>query len=278
MSCAKIWDFHTHAFPDILAPRAVESLAATAAPYGYFPHTDGTVAGLLASMDAAGIARSVVCNIATNPRQMAKVNDFAIETARLHPRLIPLGSLHPAAPLEELKQEIDRLCRAGIRGIKLHPDYVRVTLDDPAFTPILNLAASGGLFVITHAGFDPVSPDRVYCTPDMILRVLKRHPTLRLIAAHIGGFDREDEVLEKLCGQDVYLDTSLAAVRAAKDPVWGEKCAAVLRCHRPDRLLFASDTPWSTPAEELAFLAHVGLSEAGTEALLHGNAERLVGG
>ncbi len=277
MNPCPVIDFHTHAFPDALAPRAIAGLAATAASCGYAPHTDGTVAGLLSSMDRAGIARSVVCNIATNPRQMQKVNDFAIATARENPRLIPLGSLHPAAPVEEMAREMDRLSDAGIPGIKVHPDYVGVTLDGPAFEPIFTLAAERGMFVITHAGFDPVSPDKTYCTPDMLLGVHAAHPDLRLVAAHTGGFDREDEVLDKLCGTDIYLDTSLSAVRASRDPAWGGKCAEILRRHRPDRLLFATDTPWSTPEEELSFLDALGLPTETVALILHGNAEGLLG-
>ncbi len=272
-----IIDFHTHAFPDALAPRAMQGLAATAAYCGYTPHTDGTVAGLLSAMDRGGIDRAVVCNIATNPKQMPKVNDFAIETARACPRLVPLGSLHPAAPVAELEHEIDRLAAAGVPGIKLHPDYVGVTFDDPSFDPILSLAAERGLFVITHAGFDPISPDKLHCTPTMLLHVMTAHPTLRLIAAHAGGYGREDEVLDMLCGKDMYLDTSLCAVRASRDPAQGRACAEILRRHRPDRLLFATDTPWSTPEGELAFLRDVGLDEMTVECVLHRNAETLIG-
>ncbi len=269
-------DFHTHAFPDALAPRAIAQLAANAAASGYVPHTDGTLSGLLASMDAAGISRSVVCNIATNPRQMTKVNDFALATAQKEPRLIPLGSLHPGAPVTDLEAEASRISLGGLPGIKIHPDYVGVELDDPAFDPIFALCEEHDLFVITHAGFDPVSPNHVYCTPDMILHVLDRHPRLTLIAAHTGGFDREVEVLAKLCGTSVYLDTSLSAIRASRDPAWGEKCAAILRAHDPNRLLFGSDSPWSYPAEELAFLRSVGLSEEILEKILHRNAENLI--
>ncbi len=273
-----IIDFHTHAFPDGLAPRAMAGLSKTAQPFGYGPHTDGTVAGLIASMDAGGVARSVVCNIATNASQMRKVNDFAMETARrAGDRLIPLGSLHPAATEDELTAEVDRLCAAGVPGIKLHPDYVRVEFDHPAFDPILSRCAERGLFVVIHAGFDPVSPDKIHASPAHILRVLDRYPTLTLIAAHTGGFGCEEEVLAKLCGRNVYLDTSLLAVRAARNPLWGERCAAILRAHRKDRILFATDTPWSTPAEELAFLSTVGLSNQDLQAVLHGNAERLLG-
>ena len=96
-----IIDFHTHVFPDALAPRAIAQLTINAAASGYWPLTDGTVAGLLDSMDREGIHRSVVCNIATNPRQMRKVNDFGISLLE-EPRLIPLGSVHPHAEEGEI--------------------------------------------------------------------------------------------------------------------------------------------------------------------------------
>lgn len=275
MQTAAIIDFHTHAFPDALAPRAIGQLTINAAASGYTPLTDGTVAGLIASMDRAGITRSVICNIATNPRQMKKVNDFAI-ACKKDPRLIPLGSVNPEAAGGEIAAELDRLKAAGIPGIKLHPDYMKVEIDSKAFTPILTACAERNLFVITHAGFDPVEPEHVHCAPDMVLRVIDRHPTLKLVVAHTGGFDREREVLEKFCGAPVWLDTSLAAVRRAKSAEWGALCAEILRKHTPDRILFATDTPWSDPAAEIAFVRSLALPEEVTEGILHGNAERLI--
>ena len=270
-----IIDFHTHAFPDALAPRAIAQLTINAAASGYMPLTDGTVNGLIASMDTAGITRSVVCNIATNAHQMHKVNDFAISCAQNN-RLIPLGSLHPDATAEDMDAELNRLTAAGLAGIKIHPDYVHVEIDSPAFEPILACCEARGMLVVTHAGFDPVEPNHMHCTPDMVLRVMERHPALKLVVAHTGGFDCEAEVLEKLCGTDVYLDTSLAAVRRAKSAMWGQACGDILRAHDPARILFATDTPWSDPAAEIAFVRSVGLSEEDTEAVLHGNAERLL--
>ena len=270
-----IIDFHTHAFPDALAPRAIAQLTINAAASGYIPLTDGTVNGLVASMDKAGITRSVVCNIATNARQMTKVNDFAISCVS-NPRLIPLGSLHPDATAEAMDAELNRLAAAGLAGIKIHPDYVHVEIDSPTFEPILARCEARGMLVVTHAGFDPVEPHHMHCTPDMVLRVMEHHPALKLVVAHTGGFDCETEVLEKLCGTGVYLDTSLAAVRRAKSATWGQACGDILRAHDPSRLLFATDTPWSDPAAEIAFVRSAGLSEEDTEAVLHGNAERLL--
>lgn len=270
-----IIDFHTHAFPDALAPRAIAQLTVNAAASGYTPLTDGTVAGLIASMDKARIDRSVVCNIATNPRQMKKVNDFAL-SCKENPRLIPLGSLNPEATADELQAELDRLKAAGIVGIKIHPDYMKVEIDAPAFTPIFEACAAKNMFVITHAGFDPVEPHHIHCAPDMVLRVINRHPALKLVVAHTGGFDCEREVLDKLCGAPVWLDTSLSAVRRGRFAAWGSLCGDILRRHDPDRILFATDTPWSDPAAEIAFVRSLGLSDEITENILRGNAERLI--
>ena len=68
-------DFHTHCFPDALAPRAIEKLAYSCG--GVEPVCDGTLAGLRESMRRDGVDVSVVLNIATSPHQMKKVNDFA---------------------------------------------------------------------------------------------------------------------------------------------------------------------------------------------------------
>ena len=270
-----IIDFHTHVFPNALAPRAIAQLTINAAASGYTPLTDGTVAGLLESMSKAGISRSVICNIATNPRQMKKVNDFAISLLE-DPRLIPLGSVNPYAEEEEMITELNRLKEAGIPGIKIHPDYMKAEIDSEKFTPIFKACEERNLFVITHAGFDPVEPNHVHCAPDMVLRVIDRHPALKLVVAHAGGFNCEREVLDKLCGAPVWLDTSLCAVRRAKSAEWGELCGEILHRHDPARILFATDTPWSDPAAEIAFVRSLGLSEEITDGILGGNARALV--
>ena len=271
----RVIDFHTHVFPDALAPRAIAQLTINAAASGYVPRTDGTVAGLLASMDLANIHRSVICNIATNPRQMKNVNDFAI-FLKGNERLIPLGSVNPHATLEEITIELDRLKHAGIPGIKIHPDYMGVELGAEAFFPIFKACAERNMFVITHAGYDPVRPDHTHCTPNMVLRVIDRHPDLKLVVAHAGGFSREREVPEKLCGAPVWLDTSLCALRNAASTDVGALCAEILRRHDPSRVLFATDTPWSDPVAEIQFIENLKLPRGTEEGILAKNAEALL--
>ena len=119
-----IIDFHVHVFPDVLAQKTIPLLAQRA---GLSPYTDGTVDGTFAKMQASGVDKAVLQNIATNPRQMVKVNDFAISCLGRE-EFIPFGSIHPEADFEP---ELDRLKEAGIRGIKLHPDYQDFFIDGP---------------------------------------------------------------------------------------------------------------------------------------------------
>ena len=264
-------DFHTHCFPDALAPRAMGQLTDTISAMNITPHTDGTADGLLRSMHHHGIHRSVICNIATNARQMHKVNDFAIYLKETHgDELIPLGSIHPHA--EDPAAELARLKAAGICGIKLHPDYMSIDFDHPNFDPILGLCEASNVFVITHAGFDPLSPNHLHCTPAMVRRVMDRHPQLKLVVAHMGGMNCEEEALSLLCGQNIYLDTSLLTYRPNKEKLMYK----ILLSHHPDRLLFATDTPWTDAGGEMEAIKRAPLSEEMKRKIFFENALNLL--
>lgn len=263
--------FHTHCFPDRLAPRAIAVLTETASPCGYRPCTDGTAAGAVSVLRAAGIDGALVCNIATNPHQETKVNDFAISLAREKGFLFAAGSVHPDS--EQIASELDRLAAAGIRGIKIHPDYVGIGITDPRFDRIFSLAEERGFFVVTHTGFDPVSPDHPHATAEDLLTVIRRHPDLKLIAAHMGGPRQSADVLRLLVGTPIRFDTSLCSIR----PEERENLLTLLREHDDRRILFGTDTPWTTPAKEIAFLENAGLSGQVLERIFFRNACDLLG-
>lgn len=262
-------DFHTHAFPNRLAQRALASLSSA---IHIEPHTDGTVSDLISRMDAEGVDRAVICNIATNPKQTGKVNDFAIETkGQFGERVIPLGSLHPL--FENAETEITRLHDAGIQGLKIHPDYMGVEIDDPAFDEIFALAASFDMFIVTHAGFDVYSPDKIWATPDGILRRLKRSPDARLICAHYGGNQLYDQVEEKLIGKNLYIDTSLATVSGLEK----KQAERILLGHDPEKILFGSDCPWCSSVATFQYVDSLAIPSALKDKIYYANALSLLG-
>ena len=67
-----IIDIHTHTFPDAIAQKAVEKLAATSHSKAFL---DGTQADLSASMKRAGIDYSVVLPVATDPQKVGKMTE-----------------------------------------------------------------------------------------------------------------------------------------------------------------------------------------------------------
>lgn len=265
-------DFHTHAFPDKLAPRAIGVLAERA---NMVPETNGTVSALLSRMEEWHVDRAVVLNIATNAHQQSKVNQFAIDTLRAHgDRLTPLGSIYPIESAAERDRlaEMERLADAGIPGLKLHPDYMEHFLDDPAYTPILDCASEMGMFVVLHTGMDVYSPARIHATPDMIRTVLCRHPKLTLICAHYGGNCLWDEAEEKIAGERCYMDISMGV----KMGLSVEQARRILLRHDPDRILFGSDCPWGDVPGNLAFLESMRLPAELVDKILYKNAGALL--
>ena len=120
---AGIIDIHTHAFPDHIAAAAIPALEKEGNIKSYL---DGTVSGLLASMDRSGIEQSVLCSIATRPDQFASILDWS-KTIRSE-RIIPFPSLHPNDP--RLLAHLQTIHDEGFKGVKMHPYYQEYFLDD----------------------------------------------------------------------------------------------------------------------------------------------------
>lgn len=262
-----IIDTHTHAFPDALAPRAMESLSASAEVE---PFTDGTCAGVRASMRRAGVDISVIAPIATKPSQVRSINRWAAEVSRENDDLICFGSIHPDQ--DDWQSEIDMLVADGVKGVKFHPDYQLFFVDEPRLNPIYRALADAGLIVLFHAGVDIGLPPPVHCTPDRLAKVLDEVSNLTIIAGHMGGYQCWDEVYQYLTGRDLYFDTSYSLT-----DMGAESMTSMIRAHGLHRVMFATDSPWTDQAAELEGIRALDLTSDEIEAVLGGNASRLLG-
>ncbi len=259
-----ILDFHTHAFPDKIAQKAMDSLSFASG--GVRPRTDGTAEGLRQHMKENGVDAYVVLSIATNPKQMQKVNDFAASLKA--DNVFPFGSVHPDAP--DALDELQRIKELGLRGIKLHPEYQQFYVDDEKMKPIYKEISRLGLAVTFHAGFDPGFIAPFHATPERIARAMKWLDT-DVIAAHWGSLGMEEEVRKYLFGLPIYLD--MAHGSSCITRMGAERC---VREHGVDKILFASDTPWHSPYQELDLLCTLGLSESEKQAILWDNGMRIL--
>ncbi len=261
-----IIDCHTHAFPDDLAPRAIESLSQCS---NISPFTDGTLAGLRDSMRKAGIDKSIVAPIATKPAQVAGINVWAAVIKRRNRKLISLGTLHPNQ--DDWMPDINQLIRDGIPGIKLHPEYQSFFVDSPEVIPMYRAIADAGLFVLFHAGIDIGLPPPVHCTPDRLARVLDAVPHLKVIAGHMGGYKYWGDVERYLAGRELYFDTAYCF-----NDMGADRLTALIKSHGVEQILFGTDSPWTDQSVEIAHIRSLPLTPSEIDAILGGNAARLL--
>lgn len=277
-----IVDIHTHTFPDRIAAVAVGKLQEQG---GIPAYTDGTLEGLRRSMERSGIDRSVVLPVATNPGQVVRINDAS---ARINERteqtgVLSLGCIHP--DFEDYKGELRRVHALGLRGIKIHPAYQGVDFDDVRYVRILDEANALGLAVVVHGGLDGAFPDRIWCTPEQVLRVLAQVDGQKLVLAHMGGWGIWDRVEELLVGAPVCMDTSYSIGRLntlpGRETDWQlmerEQFVRIVRRHGANRILFGTDSPWAGQKETVDEFMDMPLTGEERRAILSGNACRLLG-
>ncbi|MBE6648379.1 MAG: amidohydrolase [Ruminococcaceae bacterium] len=263
-----IIDFHTHIFPDSLAPRAIETLAKRSA---LVPYTDGTAKCTLKKMDEFSVDKSVCLNIATKPTQQRKINDFMkdIMNSSYGERLIPFGTVHPDAT--DALDEIQYIKDSSIKGIKLHPDYQNFYADDKKMDGIYDVASQLDLPIIFHAGYDIGMGCPIHCTPLMIKKIAKRFPKLTVIAAHFGGNGMWNDALELTSElENVYYDT---AFPWNLDKITAKK---LISKKGADKILFASDCPWDSPKRIIDFIDSLQISSKEKELIFAENAKNLL--
>lgn len=262
-------DFHTHIFPDKLAPRAVAALEQSGGAPAAIP---GTMEALIDSMRRCGIDYSVNMPIASRPDQTPSINTFAIAVhqRREETGILSFGALHPL--YEDWEGELQRIHDAGLPGIKLHPDFQGLFLDDPQMVRVMQAAAGLGLMILIHCGMDPSFPQLHRSTPERLYRILPALPGATVIAAHMGGYRYHDDVEKYLVGSPVYIDTSFTIGRFDDRQV-----RRILTNHDPDRILFGTDSPWDGQRKSVEDLMGLCLPEELNEKILWKNASRLLG-
>lgn len=257
-------DFHVHLFPDQLAPRALAQLIKVNKVPCY---TDGTLADTRQKMKDWKVDRFVSLNIATKPTQQTDVNNWAATVQKSGN--YGFGSVHPDAA--DAVEELGRIHTLGLRGIKLHPDYQNFFVDDPRLFPIYDSASALGLTVVFHAGLDPLSPKLAHCSPAALSAVMRKFPHMKVVAAHLGGLVMYREAEESLAGKNLYLDTSMCSHFCPT-----EQFERIVRKHGAERILFASDCPWSRSSDEFAYIERSSLSSAEKEQIYWKNALHLL--
>ncbi|HUT31695.1 MAG TPA: amidohydrolase family protein [Sedimentisphaerales bacterium] len=262
----RIIDFHTHAFPDELAPRAMRKLLEEAPDVRAY--LDGTLSQLLDSMDKAGIEKSIVCCIATRPEQFDSIFQWCKQVRS--ERLIMFPSFHPLDP--KWTDRMRQLKAEGFRGIKFHPFYQDFYVDEKRLFEIYEQVCREDLLVVMHTGYDIAFPRVRRADPERLVKIKQAFPELKFITTHLGAWEQWDEVRQSLIGRQIYMEISFAL-----EYLEAGTAREMIMNHPEEYVLFGTDSPWTDQQETLSMLKNLQLPGKKMQRILSGNALRLLG-
>lgn len=212
---------------------------------------DPTGEKLIASMDEAGINKSVIFGVdwaygvTGEPRvSNREQNQYAAEYARKHDgRFVPLAALDPRRP-DAMEQATQAIEEWGMQGFKLMPS-AGFKPNDPLCFPLYEKCADWGVPIMFHSG--GLEFNWEYGSPNLIASAAEEFPEVKMIMAHAGLESWEQCRLACTALPNVYMDIS---IRQFDYQINREKFYQWLRdmidWTGPWKILFATDAPLPT--------------------------------
>lgn len=263
----RIFDAHTHTYPELLSFRATQNLGAF---YNFRVSCKGTVADLMETSRSAGVSGFLILGVATNARQVSHVNEAVagdVKSARDR-GFDAFGFAAMHQDTENFEAELDHAVSLGLTGVKLHPDIQGVAIDDERLFPLFELLSRRAMPLCLHMGDD--RPEYRYSEPQKLVRVLDMFPDLTVLASHLGGYRAWDEAAECLAGRkNVVYDAS--SVLWAMTP---ERACELIRKLGVQNIMFGTDYPVVGASDYLALFDKLPLSDDERRAILYDNAAR----
>jgi predicted TIM-barrel fold metal-dependent hydrolase len=127
--------------------------------------------------------------------------------------------------------------------------------------------------VVCHTGFDMAFPRDRKADPVRIVRLLDKVPNLKFISTHTGAWEDWDEVERHMLGKPIHMEISMSL-----ETLESQRARELLLAHPEDRILFGTDSPWSSQAETLRLVHELKLGEERERLMLHDNAAALLAG
>jgi predicted TIM-barrel fold metal-dependent hydrolase len=206
-------------------------------------------------------------------------NDYLIDAVGRYPdRLIGFAAIQPTAGPSAVR-EVERVAKAGLRGVgELMPHGQGYQLDQtPVIAPVAEACEALGLPLLTHTS-EPVGhvyPGKGEVTVQTVLHLATSFPDLKLICGHWGGglpfYELMPEV--RAAARNVWYDT--AASPYLYDPRIYQAAKLLVGA---EKVLFGTDFPLLRIERCARQVREAGLAPEDVDAILGGNAERLLFG
>lgn len=260
----EIIDTHAHIFPEKIADKAQKSI-------GKFYNIDMQATGatsdaLIESGKKIGVSKYLVHATATVAGQVQNINNFVLAETQKHPEFVGFATLHPDLSLEEIEKEVERVEKAGLKGIKLHPDMQKFDIDEEKALKMYDVCENR-LPILFHTG----DARYEFSAPSKLLRIAKKYPKLLCIGAHFGGYSRWEEAINFKNVDNVFFDTSSTLFKL---PAFRAK--ELINSLGEDRFMFGADFPmWDHEGELKRFYA-MELTDKQNQKVLSENAKNIL--
>lgn len=260
----EIIDAHAHIYPEKIAEKATVAI-------GEFYDIEmemgaGTTARLIEDGLKAGVSKYVVHSVATTAHQVRSINEFIKREIDAHKEFIGFMTLHQDLSEQEVEEEVEWALKNGFKGVKLHPDFQKFYIDGENAQKFYKIIGDK-LPILFHVGDDRYD----FSMPERLVKMAKKYPEVKFIAAHFGGYRRWDDARLYKGHKNVYFDTcsSLAFISA-------EKAKELIDLLGADRFFFATDFPMWDATKELERFNSIPLNETEREMILSGNIKKLL--
>jgi predicted TIM-barrel fold metal-dependent hydrolase len=210
---------------------------------------------------------------AHKPDMAEWLNGWALEFAAVHDDVLHTATVFPEP---SAARYTEAAVRAGARIFKVHVQVGGFDPRDPQLDEAWGILADAGVPVVVHAGSGPTPGN--FTGPGPIGEVLRRHPSLPMIAAHMGKpeYGAFLDFAERY--ENVRVDTTMCFTDFGDQPYDGRDLVPRLRALQ-DKVLFGSDFP-NIPypfAHQIEALARLELGDDWMRAVLWRNSALLFG-
>jgi predicted TIM-barrel fold metal-dependent hydrolase len=131
---------------------------------------------------AFGVRRFSALPYAHRPGIAAYLNGWAREFAAGVPECLWSATFYPEPGAAAY---VGELIADGVEVFKLHAQVGEFALDDPLLDEAFGLLEDAGTPVVIHVGSGPVGNE--FTGPEHLERLLRRHPRLTAVVAHMGA-------------------------------------------------------------------------------------------
>lgn len=241
----------------------------------------GTLDGLVAALDEAGVGRAVV-HAETEGGEDADALNEALRGVldRFPDRFRGVGCVDIGRPYPgRLARDVARCAELGFVGVSFQPAFFGRDLDDRHLYPVYARAEELGLVVAVHTGvtysrLHPVRHERA----ELLDQVACDFPDLRLVACHAGWPWATEYAAVARRHPTVFLEFGgLAPKYVARAGTGWDAVFGMMRSVLREQVLYGSDWPVIAPARAVGEWRAAGLPDPALEALLGANARRLFG-